>query len=222
LGILQSQIGKDSTHYYASPPIAIHFVVSDWRRGLNLVAKQAKSACLCFLESKMFRLIPALIISLFVVSACIPTEDSLVHQISPQEANAIRLNQLDLVNAVRAEAGVPPLTLSSTLTAAALTHARDIAVQRRAWNFGSDRSAPQTRAERAGFSGLITGEDVAETFMSNIEIFQAWVSDPRSKQAMTDPTATHMGLGWFQEVNGKLWWVMDIGAATPVEVAMAE
>ena len=108
---------------------------------------------------------------------------------------------------------MPPLTLSSALTAAALTHARDIAVQKRAWNFGSDRSSPQTRAERAGFNGLITGEDVAETFMSNIEIFQVWVSDPRSKQAMIDPTATHMGLGWFQEANGKLWWVMDIGAA---------
>jgi len=118
-----------------------------------------------------------------------------------------------------AEAGVPPLTLSSALTAAALTHARDIAVQKRAWNFGSDRSAPQTRAERAGFSGLITGEDVAETFMSNIEIFQVWVSDSRSKQAMIDPRATHMGLGWYQEANGKLWWVMDIGA---LEAATAE
>ena len=170
----------------------------------------------------MFRIVSMLVLSLFVVSGCIPTEDSLVHQITPQEANAIRLNQLDLVNAVRAEAGVPPLTLSAELTAAALTHARDIAVQKRAWNFGSDRSAPQTRAERAGFNGLVTGEDVAETFMNNAEIFQIWVADPRSKQAMTDPRATHMGLGWFQEANGKLWWVMDIGAAAPVQVATAE
>jgi len=170
----------------------------------------------------MFRIITVLVLSLFVVSGCIPTEESVVPQITEQEANAIRLNQLDLVNAVRAEAGVPALTLSAELTAAALTHARDIAVQRRAWNFGSDRSAPQTRAERAGFAGLVTGEDVAETFMTNIEIFQVWVADPRSKQAMTDPRATHMGLGWFQEANGKLWWVMDIGAAAPVTVATAE
>lgn len=171
----------------------------------------------------MFRIISVLLVSLFMVSGCIPTETSAVHQITAGEANAIRLNQLDLVNAVRAQAGVPPLTLSAELTAAALTHARDIAVQRRAWNFGSDRSAPQTRAERAGFSGLITGEDVAETFMSNIEIFQAWAADSRSRQAMIDARATHMGLGWFQEANGKLWWVMDIGATvTPLEVAMAE
>ncbi|NOR64129.1 MAG: CAP domain-containing protein [Rhodobacteraceae bacterium] len=171
----------------------------------------------------MFRIISVLLVSLFMVSGCISTETSAVHQISAREANAIRLNQLDLVNAVRAQAGVPPLTLSAELTAAALTHARDIAVQKRAWNFGSDRSAPQTRAERAGFTGLITGEDVAETFMSNIEIFQAWAADSRSRQAMIDARATHMGFGWFQEANGKLWWVMDIGASvTPLEVAMAE
>lgn len=170
----------------------------------------------------MFRSIPALLVMLFVVSACVPQEESLVHQITAREADSIRLTQLDLVNAVRAQAGVPPLTLSSELTAAALTHARDIAVQKRAWNFGSDRSAPQTRAERAGFNGLITGEDVAETFMSNIEIFQIWAADTRSKQAMTDPRATHMGLGWFQEANGKIWWVMDIGAAEAMQVATAE
>ena len=170
----------------------------------------------------MFRLIAALFVAVIAVSGCIPQEESLVHHITAEEADSIRLNQLDLVNAVRAQAGVTPLTLSSSLTAAALTHARDIAVQRRAWNFGSDRSSPQTRAERAGFNGLITGEDVAETFMNNVEIFQAWVSDSRSKQAMTDPRATHMGLGWFQEANGKLWWVMDIGAAETLEVATAE
>ncbi len=171
----------------------------------------------------MLRIISALTVSVFLLSGCFETEVSAVHQITEGEAGAIRLNQLDLVNAVRAEAGVPPLTLSAELTAAAATHARDIAVQKRAWNFGSDRSAPQTRAERAGFNGLVTGEDVAETYMSNLEIFQVWVADPRSKQAMTDPTATHMGLGWFQEINGKLWWVMDIGASlSPLEVATAE
>jgi len=171
----------------------------------------------------MFRIITVIMVSLFIVSGCIPTETSAVRQITAGEANGIRLNQLDLVNTVRAQAGVPPLTLSLELTAAALTHARDIAVQKRAWNFGSDRSAPQARAERAGFNGLITGENVAETFMTNIEIFQAWAADSRSRQAMLDPRATHMGLGWYQEANGKLWWVMDIGASvTPLEVATAE
>jgi uncharacterized protein YkwD len=99
----------------------------------------------------MFRLVVALLVSVLALSACVPIESSGVHRITAGEANEIRLNQLDLINAVRAEAGVPALTLSAALTAAADTHARDMAAQLRAWNFGSDRSSPQTRAERAGF-----------------------------------------------------------------------
>ncbi len=164
-----------------------------------------------------------LLVAVLGVSGCLVEPSNGVHRITAAEANAIRLNQLDLVNAVRAQAGVPALTLSATLTAAADTHARDMAAQLRAWNFGSDRSSPQTRAERAGFSGLVTGEDVAETFFGNIEIFQVWLKSPLSKQAMLNATATHMGLGWYQEDNGKLWWVMDIGAAAaPALVATAE
>lgn len=171
----------------------------------------------------MFRFSAAILAILLAVSGCVTDTSPGVTRISPARANEIRLTQLDLVNAVRAQSRLSPLTLSSALAAAADTHARDMAVQLRAWNFGSDRSSPQTRAQRAGFSGLITGEDVAETFFDNVEIFQVWVSETRSRQAMLDPRATHMGLGWYQESNGKLWWVMDIGAAeVPVSMAMVE
>jgi len=171
----------------------------------------------------MVRLVFVFLIATFGLSACVSTLDGRATLISPREADAIRLTQLDLVNAVRAQVGAPPVTLSAELTSAAATHARDMAAQLRAWNFGSDRSSPQTRAERAGFVGIVTSENVAETFLNNVEIFQAWVADPRARKAMQDPTATHMGLGWYQEANGKLWWVMDMGAAAPAaQLAMAE
>ena len=105
----------------------------------------------------MFRLVAVLLIAAFAVSGCVESTSNGVVRITAHQADAIRLNQLDLVNAVRAQAGAPALTLSAQLTAAADTHARDMAQQLRAWNFGSDRSSPQTRAERAGFTGLITG-----------------------------------------------------------------
>ncbi len=171
----------------------------------------------------MLRMVVVFLVAALGLSGCALTGDNGVNMITARQADAIRLNQLDLVNAVRAEVGAPPVTLSAALTAAADTHARDMASQLRAWNFGSDRSSPQTRAGRAGFSGLITSENVAETFMTNVEIFQAWVADPRARAAMQNPDATHMGLGWYQEDSGKLWWVMDIGAATaPVQVAATQ
>jgi len=169
----------------------------------------------------MVRIITMFIAAL-ALSGCLAAQDNGVHRITPDESKAVRLNQLDLVNTVRAQAGVPPLTLSTALATAADTHARDMASQLRAWNFGSDRSSPQTRATRAGFSGLVTGEDVAETFFDNVNIFQVWVKDPLSKQAMLNPDATHMGLGWYQEANGKLWWVMDIGAAEAAPAPAAD
>jgi len=130
---------------------------------------------------------------------------------------------MDLVNTIRAAQGLQPVTLSPQLTAAAETHARDMAAQLRAWNFGSDRSSPQTRAERAGFIGLITGENVAETFLNSAEMFQFWYADPRARAAMLNPAATHMSLGWYQEESGKLWWVQLIGAQqSPADMVMAE
>ncbi len=156
------------------------------------------------------------------LAGCVTTTGTVDNRINPRDAHAIRLNQMDLVNTIRAGRGLQPVTLSPQLTAAAQTHARDMAVQLRAWNFGSDHSSPQTRAERAGFTGLITGENVAETFLGPVEMFQKWLEDSRAKAAMLHPDATHISLGWYQETSGKLWWVQVMGAQSSQSLIMAE
>ncbi len=119
--------------------------------------------------------------------------------------------QLDMINAVRAENGRRPLQISTELTAAALTHARDIAAQQRAWNYGSDKSTPQTRANRAGYYGIVTGENVSESFRGEIGVMQSWLSESMSRSVILDPRATHVGIAYFQEPSGKVWWVEDFG-----------
>ncbi len=167
--------------------------------------------------------ITALLLAMAIgLAGCVTTDGIGVSHISDRDAHSIRLNQMDLVNTIRAERGLQPVTLSNQLTAAAETHARDMAVQLRAWNFGSDHSSPQTRAERAGFNGLVTGENVAETFLGPIEMFQIWLNDPRAKAAMLHRDATHISLGWYQEANGKLWWVQLMGAQNAATVVTAE
>lgn len=170
----------------------------------------------------MVRITALILAFAFGLAACVPISGTPSNRINPRDAHSIRLNQMDLVNTIRAERGLQPVTLSAELTAAAETHGRDMAVQLRAWNFGSDHSSPQTRAERAGFVGLVTGENVAETFLGPVEIFQAWLSDPRAKAAMLHPDATHIGLGWYQETNGKLWWVQLMAAERAAPLVMAE
>jgi len=75
------------------------------------------------------------------------------------DVGAIQLRHLDSVNALRQARGAAPLVYDQALNSAALTHARDMALQQRAWHFGSDRSNPQSRARRAGFGGRTLGEN---------------------------------------------------------------
>lgn len=170
----------------------------------------------------MVRITALFLVIALGLTGCISDNSSTSGRVSLNDAHSIRLNQMDLVNTIRAERGLQQVTLSNQLTAAAETHARDMAAQLRAWNFGSDHSSPQTRAERAGFSGLVTGENVAETFLGPVEMFQIWLNDPRAKAAMLHPDATHMSLGWYQEANGKIWWVQLMGAQSAAPIITAE
>ena len=131
--------------------------------------------------------------------------------IKSYDAAKIRLRHLDLVNAVRHERNMRGLSYSKELNASASTHALDISNQKRAWNFGSDHSSPQERAELSGFVGMIMGENISETFEGEFSVLQVWLKNSLSSEIILDPRATHIGLGWFQEENGTLWWVQDIG-----------
>lgn len=126
----------------------------------------------------------------------------------------IALRHLDSINALRVERGLRALKLSAELNAAAETHARDMSNQRRAWDFGSDRSTPQSRAERAGFVGTVRGENVAESFLGEFYVLEAWLENRYSRAAIFDPEVTHLGVAWFQESNGKVWWVQMLAKQT--------
>jgi uncharacterized protein YkwD len=118
---------------------------------------------------------------------------------------------VDTVNAYRSEAGLQPVQVNSELTAAARTHARDMAVQKRAWHFGSDGTSPKDRAERAGYSGEVLGENISESYDSEFTLIQSWINDPTTRRVMLNPAANEIGLGWFEETSGKRWWVEVYG-----------
>jgi uncharacterized protein YkwD len=141
------------------------------------------------------------------------------YRIDRGEAQRIPFRMLDAVNALRAGAGVAPLTLDPRLTAAAETHSRDMAVQARPWHFGSDGSSPIDRARRAGFDGRLLGETISETYEPELETLTAWMEEPGSRAVILDPEARRMGFAWFQEENGKIWWTLNVGSGpefTPI------
>lgn len=139
-----------------------------------------------------------------------------VYKISSRDEARIPFTMLDSVNALRQASGAQPLALNSELTAAAATHSRDIAVQNRAWHFGSDGSSPIERVTRAGYAGGLRGELISETFETELETLGAWMEDPSSRDVLLDRAAEDMGFAWYQEPNGKIWWTLITGASRPV------
>ena len=123
----------------------------------------------------------------------------------------IRKRHLDYLNAIRQERGLTNLQISNSLNSSAATHARDIFKQQRAWNFGSDGSSPQKRAEISGFKGVVTGENVSETYEGEFLVLQVWAKNSFSRSVLLNKEATHLGLGWYQQDNGKIWWVQVLG-----------
>ncbi len=135
-----------------------------------------------------------------------------IYRISAEDEDQIPYRMLDGVNTLRQARGAAPLTLDPQLNAAAATHSRDMAVQNRPWHFGSDGSSPVDRLRRVGYMGRLVGETISETYETELETLAAWMEEPATRDVVLDPTATRMGLAWYQEPNGKIWWTMVLAA----------
>ena len=153
----------------------------------------------------------------FIVISCVGTNTDVYNGysksgvISSFEVAALKSRHLEMVNALRLENGRSPLKHSNSLSAACKTHAFDIARQQRAWNYGSDASSAIDRAKIAGFKGLVLGENVSETYEGEYEVLNVWFQSKIGKEIILNPNATHLGLSWYQDSTGKVWWVQMIG-----------
>ena len=133
------------------------------------------------------------------------------YNISASDRAEIQFRMLDSVNALRSARGAPPLQLDSKLNAAAETHSRDMAVQNRPWHFGSDGSSPLDRVRRVGYEGLLLGENISETYETELETLSAWMAKPDTRAVILDPRATKLGFAWYQERSNKIWWTLITG-----------
>ncbi|MGR3377509.1 CAP domain-containing protein [Salipiger abyssi] len=134
------------------------------------------------------------------------------YRIAPGSGAKIEYRMLDSVNALRQARGVPPLSLNAKLNAAAATHSRDMSVQNRPWHFGSDGSSPIDRVQRVGYTGRLVGENISETYETELETLAAWMEDAPTRNVILDESARDLGFAWYQEDNGKIWWTLVTGA----------
>nr|WP_233487449.1 CAP domain-containing protein [Thalassovita gelatinovora] len=135
-----------------------------------------------------------------------------LYRIRVSDASAIQYRMLDSINALRKSAGARPVELNAKLNAAAATHSRDMSVQNRPWHFGSDGSSPLDRVKRVGFEGQFRGENISETYETELVTLGAWMDQTDTRRVILDPTVTDVGFSWYQESNGKIWWTLVLGS----------
>ena len=170
---------------------------------------------------KTYSRIVLFLVTLGLFAACtadlenLPRDDSnynpKIYRIDNRQARLIPGRMLEAINNIRASTDASRLRYSSELNAAAFTHARDMSLQNRPWHFGSDRSSPITRVARADYEGELIGENIAESFEVPLDILGAWLNEEEARENILDPKARRMGIGWKQDSDGRIWWVMLVG-----------
>jgi uncharacterized protein YkwD len=168
----------------------------------------------------MIRVLTLLFAVLIGLTACVEPSSTLgtdgkplpkLYRISRGDTGKIQFRVLDSVNALRQAAGLSGLSLDSKLNAAAATHSRDMSIQNRPWHFGSDGSSPIDRVQRVGYAGRLVGENISETYETELETLGAWMDQEATRRVILSPDANKMGFSWFQENNGKIWWTLVAG-----------
>ncbi|WP_347311762.1 CAP domain-containing protein [Defluviimonas sp. SAOS-178_SWC] len=168
----------------------------------------------------MTRLLSFCLVAVLALAGCVTTPPQLgpdgrplpkAYIIKPGDESRVTYSMIDSINSLRAAASAAPLSPNPLLTAAAATHSRDMAVQNRPWHFGSDGSSPLLRVQRTGYQGQMLGENISETYETELETLSAWMELADTRAVILDPAARDVGFAWFQEPGGKIWWTLVTG-----------
>jgi uncharacterized protein YkwD len=116
--------------------------------------------------------------------------------------NAGYANQVvSSINAERASAGLPALTVNSQLAALAQSHAAEMACNDMLSHSGSDGSTPYSRAVAAGYAGTFSEEIIYGGGGPEAAITW-WMSDQIHRDAILKAKTTEMGVGYAYFSNG--------------------
>lgn len=134
----------------------------------------------------------------------------------------IAVQVLARINQARLEAGLPDLTRSAQLDAAAQAHADDLAKNGVSLGHrGSDDSTIKQRISRAGYDGETTGENWA-AYRTLDQIMSFWLNDPPHRRNILGSNFHEIGIGVALRANGGLIVITDFGGPGRVpEIAAA-
>lgn len=121
------------------------------------------------------------------------------------EDNSFAAQVVRLVNAERAKAGLSAVTLDQEIASAALIRAKEI-----------ETSFSHTRPDGRSFSSVLTdngirfsgaGENIAWGQVSPEKVMEAWMNSEGHRANILNPKFTKIGVGHYQNSNGRNYWV---------------
>lgn len=107
------------------------------------------------------------------------------------------------INSFRAQHRLPPLSVSSTLSAAAHQHARDLAQRGRLDHKGFK--------ERVGSLASTAAENVAMGCEDSDCAYRMWARSAGHRRNMLMKGITHYGIASATADNGRKYWVLELG-----------
>jgi len=130
--------------------------------------------------------------------------------------NAAFVDQVvELINAVRRQEGLEPLSPAASLMEAAQREARAMAESGLLSHTGPDGSTMGERAQAAGYTGWTAlGEVIAAGHTSPEAVVAEWLASPEHRARLLDPAYKELGAGYYylsDTIYGH-WWVVDLAA----------
>ena len=125
-----------------------------------------------------------------------------------------RARMLAYVNALRADAGVPPVRMCVNLRTSAERYARVMARAGTVAHEGLDGATSGERIAAAGYRGYVTAETLAGGQDTVVRVMRAWRASPTHYAAITDPRLRHVGFGHADSDDTRYdeYWVQHFGA----------
>jgi uncharacterized protein YkwD len=132
-----------------------------------------------------------------------------------RDLERVRAGMLAEVNAQRAEAGAPPLTLDPRLVEAAQKHAEDM-LRRSYYDHESlEGLRPRDRVAQAGYQAGLVAENIARGPVSVEEAMSAWMQSRGHRSNLLNPAFREMGVGCAvghsAAIGDTVVWVQDFG-----------
>jgi uncharacterized protein YkwD len=125
---------------------------------------------------------------------------------------ALRAQVIEAHNRIRAEAKLPPFSVSGKLQAAAEVHAKDMAARGKMTHKGRDGSTVVERIKAQDYRYFRVGENIAHGRFTTPRLMKGWMDSPPHKRNILG-SFSQIGVACATAEDGKRYWCVTFGLA---------